>query len=101
MSSFISSGLKFSIVAICMLVAFAGNGQPQHQKVGYADWDYIFGAMPEFKDIDTQLQAHGDQLQAQIVEKTNEIEGKLKAFQALPATTDELIRNNQQQELQR
>jgi outer membrane protein len=97
-----SSCLKLSIAAILLLVAFAGNGQHHtQQKIGYADWDYIFGAMPEFKQIDTQLQAHGDQLQSQIVEKTKEIEDKLTAYQALPATTDELIRADKQGELQR
>ena len=32
------------------------------QKVGYADWDYIFSQMPEYKQIDSELKTHGDQL---------------------------------------
>ena len=81
-------------------VAFSAHSQDV-QKVGYADWDYIFGAMPEFKQIDTQLKTHGDQLQSQIQAKTKELEDKLKAFQALPKTTDELILADKQRELQR
>ena len=101
MFSFTRSRLKFSIAVVLLMVAFASNGQHEPQKIGYADWDYIFGAMPEFKQIDTQLQAHGDQLQSQILEKTKEIEDKIKVFQALPASTDDLIRADAQQELQR
>lgn len=104
MFSYNGSRLKFSVATVLLLAAFATYGQHGHheaQKVGYADWDYIFGAMPEFTQIDSQLKAHGDQLQAQIVEKTKELEDKIKVFQALPATTDELIRADKEQELQR
>ena len=92
---------KSILVLLLSLSAIAGYSQNEPQKVGYADWNYIFGAMPEFKQVDTQLKAHGDQLQAQIQAKTQEMEQKLQAFQALPASTDDLIRNDKQQELQR
>jgi outer membrane protein len=74
-----------SIAFFCFaLIAFATHAQ-EGQKIGYADWDYIFGAMPEFKQIDTQLKAHGDQLQTQVQAKSKEIEDKLKVYQALPS----------------
>lgn len=89
-----------TILILCV-AAFTCPAFGQEQKIGYADWDYIFSAMPEFKTIDTQLKAHGDQLQAQIEAKRKEIEEKLKAYQALPATTDQLIRADKERELQR
>lgn len=92
---------KSIIVSLLVALALASHAQNAPQKIGYADWNYIFGAMPEFKQIDTQLKAHGDQLQAQIQAKRDEMEQKLGAFQALPANTDELIRADKQQELQR
>ena len=88
-------------IAIFCLALIACNAYAQEQKLGYADWDYIFGAMPEFKQIDTQLKAHGDELQKQIEAKNKEIADKLKAYQALPATTDQLIRADKEGELQR
>jgi outer membrane protein len=90
---------SFAIFCLALL-AYAAHGQDA-QKVGYADWDYIFGAMPEFKTIDTDMKAHGDQLQGQIQAKSKELQDKLKAFQALPKTTDELILADKQRELQR
>jgi outer membrane protein len=89
------------LIAIFVTVLGSAAFGQEVQKIGYADWDYIFGAMPEFKTIDTQLKAHGDQLQAQVEIKSKEIEDKLRAYQALPATTDELIRADRQKELQR
>jgi outer membrane protein len=89
-----------SILILCF-AALTCTAFGQEQKIGYADWDYIFGAMPEFKTIDTQLKAHGDQLQSQIEAKRKEIDEKLKAYQALPATTDQLIRADKERELQR
>src|SRR6188474_3387523 len=90
-----------SITFLCLLLAsWTAFGQ-EAQKIGYADWDYIFGAMPEFKQIDSQLKAHGDQLQAQIEAKQKEIQDKLKVYQALPASTDQLIRADKESELRR
>lgn len=89
---------KASILLLLLVVGVPGFGQ--EQKIGYADWNYIFSAMPEFKDIDQQLKAHGDLLQSQIQAKTRELEQKVKEFQALPATTPDAIVADKQRELQ-
>lgn len=88
------------LVFVLTLTAVAGKGQDAQQKVGYADWNYIFGAMPEFKQIDTDLKAHGDLLQKQVEAKQLEMEQKLKEFQALPALTPDAIRADKQRELE-
>lgn len=89
---------------ILLFIAFAVSAvaqtQPAVQKIGYADWDYIFSQMPEYKQIDSQLKTHGDQLQAQLKAKYAEYESKVKTYQALPATTPDAIRKDKEGELQ-
>jgi outer membrane protein len=91
--------VKFYVLVALLLIGFASNAQ--EQKIGYADWNYIFGAMPEFNQIDKDLKAHGDLLQLQAQAKTQELDEKMKAFQALPATTPDAVIADKQRELQR
>jgi outer membrane protein len=90
-----------SIFVFLLALSAVGARAQEQQKVGYADWNYIFGALPEFKQIDTQLKTHGELLQAQIAAKSKEMEEKMAAFQALPPSTDDLIRQDKQEELKR
>jgi outer membrane protein len=89
------------IFVFLLALSALGVRAQEHQKVGYADWNYIFGAMPEFKQIDTQLKSHGELLQAQVEAKTKDLEEKMTAYQALPPNTADLIRADKQEELQR
>ena len=83
-------------------IAFSGfaQEQPVAQKIGYADWDFIFSQMPEFKQIDTELKAHRTQLETQMEAKTKDFQGKYDAFTKLPATTPDAIRADKQRELE-
>lgn len=72
---------------------------PIVQKIGYADWDYIFSQMPEYKQIESEVKTHGDQLQAQLKAKYAEYETKLKAYQASAATMVDAIRKDKETEL--
>ena len=69
------------------------------QKIGYADWEYIFSQMPEAKTIDNELKTHTDQLKAQLDAKYKEYEAKLKAYQAGAATMLETVRRDKETEL--
>jgi outer membrane protein len=69
------------------------------QKIGYADWEYIFSQMPEFKQIDSQLKTHGTQLEAQLKAKYTEYDTKLKAYQAGAATMIDAVRKDKETEL--
>ena len=69
------------------------------QKIGYADWEYIFGQMPEYKQIESAIKTHGDQLKAQLDAKYKEYETKLKAYQASAATMVDAIRKDRETEL--
>lgn len=72
----------------------------QTQKIGYADWSYIFSQLPEFKQIENEIKTHGTQLENQLKAKSQELEAKYKAYQAMPATTPDAIRADKERELQ-
>lgn len=72
---------------------------PVVQKIGYADWDYIFSQMPEYKQIESEVKTHGDQLQAQLKAKYQEYETKLKAYQASASTMVDAVRRDKETEL--
>ncbi|MFN9862027.1 MAG: OmpH family outer membrane protein [Bacteroidota bacterium] len=76
------------------------TAQAQTQKIGFADWEYIFSQMPQYKQIDSELKTHGSQLENTMKAKQQEFEAKYKAYQAMPATTPEPIRADKERELQ-
>ncbi len=86
-----------------LVILFCGtlfSAQAQTQKIGYADWEYIFSQLPEFKQIDSELKTHADQLQNQMKAKQQDFETKYKAYQNMPATTPDAIRADKERELQ-
>jgi outer membrane protein len=87
--------------AFCFaIIATASLAQTPAQKIGYADTEYIFSQLPEFKQVDVDLKAHGQQLQSQLEAKSKELETKYKAYQNMPATTPDAIRADKERELQ-
>src|SRR5437868_4961522 len=93
--------MRTALIIIFGLFATATIAQPAAplQKIGYADWDYIFSQMPEFKQIDSELKTHGDQLQNQMKAKYTDYETKLKAYQAGVATMTDAVRASKESEL--
>lgn len=86
----------------CASIASYAQTQPQQpvvQKIGYADWDYIFAQLPEFKQIDAELKTFGTQLENQLKSKYQDYETKLKAYQGMPATTPDAIKADKEREL--
>ncbi len=96
----ISTRPSMRILFVIALLACSLGMKAQDQKIGYAEWDYIFSQLPEYKKIDTDLKAHGSQLEAQMKSKYQEYETKLKAYQGMPATTPDAIRADKERELQ-
>jgi outer membrane protein len=94
--------LFFFLLMVCAISTQAQAQQPTAgvQKIGYADWEYIFSQMPEYKQIDNDLKAHGAQLENQLKAKYSEYENKVKTYQGMPATTPEAIRADKERELQ-
>lgn len=71
----------------------------QSQKIGHADWEYIFGQLPEYKQIENEIRAYESQLQNQLEVKGKELENKYKAFQTIPSNTPDAIKRDKQSEL--
>lgn len=69
------------------------------QKIGYADTDIIISKMPEFKQVQTELQTHGTQLDSQLKSKMSEYETKLKAYREGAATMLDAVRADKEREL--
>jgi outer membrane protein len=89
----------FLFVLLCQ-VAFSQPAQTTgNQKVGYADWDYIFGQMPEYKQIESAVKAHGDQLQTQMKAKAQEYESKVDYYQKNGANMLDAVRKDKETEL--
>jgi outer membrane protein len=79
---------------------FAQTTAPEpQQKIGHADWEYIFKRLPQYKQIENELKTFESQLQNQLKTKSEELERKYKIFQGLPANTPEPIRQDKASEL--
>lgn len=85
---------------VILLCGSLFTAQAQTQKIGYADWEYIFSQLPEFKQIDSELKTHSEQLQNQLKAKQQDFEAKYKAYQGMPATTPDAIKADKERELQ-
>ena len=89
--------MRTLFVLLFAFVAFAASAQTQ--KIGYADFEYIFSQMPESKQIEADMKTHSAQLENQLKAKYQEYQQKVQAYQAMPATTPDAIRKDKEQEL--
>ncbi len=78
--------------------ALASQAQPT-QKIGHADWDYIFSQLPDSKQIESEMKTHENQLQNQLKAKYAEYQAKLTAYNGLSATTPDAIKKDKETEL--
>lgn len=86
-------------ISLLLIIAPFANAQEQPQKIGHADWEYIFSNMPEYKLIEAELKTFEAQLQNQLKQKNQELETKYKAYLAMPETTPDAIKNDKESEL--
>ena len=89
--------LPFVLIVLMTNQVYAQNSSIQ--KIGHADWEYIFSQLPEFKSIETELKSYETQLQNQAKSKVQELNSKYKAYQELPENTPEAIRKDKESEL--
>lgn len=86
---------------VCVLAAVVSNAQtPANTKVGFADVDYIFGQMPEAKQIETELKSMETQLRNNLDAKVKEFQTKLADYQKNQSTMLDAVRANTERELQ-
>ncbi len=69
------------VFAFALITAVSMAQTPAPLKIGYADVEYIFGLMPEAKQIETELQTLQAQLKKQYDTKYAEFQTKLKTYQ--------------------
>lgn len=84
---------------LVFLFSFSLLAAKAQQKIGHANWDYIFGQLPEAKQIETELKSYESQLQNQYKIKSQELETKYKAYQGIPANTPDAIKKDKENEL--
>jgi outer membrane protein len=92
--------MKYTLLIIFLSIQFSVSAQTAPpQKIGHADWEYIFSQLPEYKKIEVDLRAFETQLKNQLTVKAQEIETKYNAYTALPASTPDAIRKDKETEL--
>ncbi len=93
--------MKLSFVLLLFFATLCVHAQTSQtpQKIGHADWDYIFSQLPEYKKIESELKTFETQLQNQLRTKSQELEAKYKAYQEMPADTPEAIRQDKESEV--
>lgn len=91
--------MKASLFLVLLLIPGIFLKAQTPQKIGHADWQFIFSQLPEYRQIEGELKSFDAQLQAQLKQKTQELEVKFKEYKALPATTPDAIKKDKESEL--
>lgn len=93
--------MKTLLVSFIVFSAFCAKSQSTQpaQKIGHADWEYIFSQMPEYKQIEIELRTFEGQLQNQLKLKSQELDTKYKAYKAIADNTPEAIKKDKESEL--
>lgn len=93
---------KFVLLVVLAAAALTTQAQTTptaSTKIGYADVDYIFSQMPEFKQIQTELKSTETQLRNQIEGKAKEFQTKLADYNANINNMLDAVRANTEREL--
>jgi outer membrane protein len=90
---------RFLIAAVALFASLVSYAQ-ESQKFGYADPEYILKQMPEAKKVETELQAHGAQLESQLKAKATEYETKLTDYKTNASKWVDAVVQDKQNELQ-
>ena len=88
-------------IQLFVLLSLLVNGSLSAQtlKIGYADVDYILSLLPEFKQVQSNLQAYEKQLQNQLQAKVQEYQTKLQEYSQNAQNMTEIIRADKEAEL--
>lgn len=92
--------MKKAYLLLALLIAGFGMVSAQSLKIAYASPNFILASMPESKQIESQLDTYGKQLENQLQGKIQEFEAKYQAYEAGRATMAEVVRADKEQELQ-
>ncbi len=89
----------FFLAVVGAVTAFGANAQGS-LKIGYTDVEYILSALPEAKQIESELTDYGQKLEAQLSSKMQDFQTKLTAYQNSAATMLPEIKADKESELQ-
>lgn len=86
--------MKSSFVFLLTLAALYCHAQTSQtpQKIGHADWEYIFNQMPEYKQMENEVKTFESQLQNQLKIKGQELEISIKLTKQCLETPRRLLK---------
>ena len=90
---------KITLIIISFFLISYGS-LSQDTKIGYTSIDVIIQYLPEFKGVQSEIQAYGTQLQNQLVAKENDLRSKFEDYQRTRETLNDIVRADKEQELQ-
>lgn len=89
---------KVALVAVCFfMVSNFANAQ---SKIGYVNFEAVVQQLPEFKTVQTQLDAYQKQFMDQLQAMNTELQTKGQEYQKTQATMTDAVRSTKQGELQ-
>lgn len=91
--------MRTLLISALVMISCGVFAQTTPQKIGYADTEYIFSQMPQYRQIESDLKTHGQQLEAQLKAKYTEYETKRKAYEASFATMVDAVKKDKEAEL--
>jgi outer membrane protein len=91
--------LAAPLVMFLCLTTYSVSAQTA-TRVGYADTDYIFGQLPDAKQIESSLKATSEQLDAVIKVKDDEWRKKFSEYAANQGTMLDVVRDNTLNEIE-
>jgi outer membrane protein len=95
--------LRFSIVALVaafVLILPARTATAQAVQIGFTDHELIIANMPEYQEIQQQLQQEFQQSQQQLQQRYEEFQEKVQRYQKQQALLSEETRQQRETELQ-
>ena len=72
---------KINLLLIGLLISISAIGQDI--KIGYTNVEYILSFLPETKQVQSEVQAYGTQLQNQLQSKITDFQSKADVFQKI------------------
>jgi len=92
---------KFAVIGILSLVVFMSvHGTQAQQKIGHVDIQYVLTAMPEYKEVESQLKTLEAQLMKQAQAKEQEFNNKYQDYLQNSQNMAEVVRQDKESELQ-
>lgn len=91
---------RFFVAAAALFFVSSVSFGQDAPKLGYANTEYILSQLPEAKKVETELQAHGTQLENTLKAKAADFQKKMDDFQANSSKWVDAIVQDKQRELQ-